>query len=119
MNERAFSGRPIDELSLAAVLNDELSGDDVRIHPDALRGQARVAEQHGNPQLGQNLLRAAELTMLSDAELLEVYEALRPGRSTRSQLESVAVRLESAGAELCAALVREAADAYGRRGVIL
>jgi propanediol dehydratase small subunit len=119
MSDRAFSGRPLDELTLAAVLNDELTGDDIRIHPDTLRRQGEVAEQHGNPQLGENLRRAAELTALSDAELLEVYEALRPRRSTRSQMEAIASRLEWAGATLCAALVKEAAEVYDRRGILL
>ena len=118
MSGRAFSGRSLDELLLPAVLNDELTGDDARIHPDALRRQAEVAESHGNPRLGENLRRAAELTALSDAELLDVYEALRPRRSTRPRLEAIASRLESAGAVLCAALVREAAEVYDRRGIL-
>ena len=119
MSDRAYSGRPLAGLSLDAVLNDELTADDVRIHPDALRRQAEVAEQHGNAQLGENLRRAAELTALSDAGVLEVYEALRPRRSTRSQLEAIASRLEAGGAVLCAALVREAAEVYDRRGLLL
>jgi propanediol dehydratase small subunit len=90
---------------------------DLRIHPDTLRRQAKVAEQHGNPQLAENLRRAAELTALDDQELLAVYEALRPGRSTRAQLEAVASHLEASAAPACAAHVREAAAAYERRGL--
>ena len=119
MSDHAFSGRPLEEITLEAVLNDELTGEDVRIHPDVLRRQAEVAERHGNAQLGENLRRAAELTALSDAEVLELYEALRPRRSTRSQLEAIASRLEAGGAVLCAALVREAAEVYDRRGILL
>jgi propanediol dehydratase small subunit len=119
VSEQAFSGRPLERISLEAVLDDELSREDVSIHPDVLRRQAEVAEQHGNPQLGENLRRAAELTALSDAEVLEVYEALRPRRSSPSQLQAIASRLETAGAVRCAALVREAAEAYDRRGILL
>ncbi len=115
---RALSGRPLEELTLEAAVRGDLSPADLRIHPDTLRHQAAVAEQHGNPQLGENLRRAAELTGLPDDDVLAVYEALRPGRATRAELDALAARLEAAAAPLCAALVREAAAACGRRGVL-
>ena len=115
---RALSGRPIGELSLEAAVRGELSPADLRVHPDTLRHQADVAEAHGNPQLGENLRRAAELTALPDEEVLAIYEALRPGRSTAAGLEVVAARLDAAGASLCAELVREAVEVYARRGLL-
>ena len=115
---RALSGRPIDDITLDAVARGDLSPADLRIHPDTLRHQAEVAEAHGNPQLGENLRRAAELTALPDDEVLAIYEALRPGRSTAAGLESVAARLDAANAPLCAALVREAAEVYAGRGLL-
>ncbi len=78
---RALSGRHIDEITLEAAVRGDLSPADLRVHPDTLRRQAEVAETHGNPQLGENLRRAAELTALPDDEVLAIYEALRPGRS--------------------------------------
>ena len=115
---RALSGRPIDEITLAAAVRGDLSPADLRVHPDTLRHQAEVAETHGNPQLGENLRRAAELTALLDDEVLAIYEALRPGRSTGAGLAGMAARLDAAGAPLCAALVREAAEVYARRGLL-
>ena len=50
--------------------------------------------------------------------MLAIYEALRPGRSTLAGLEAIAARLEAADAPLCAALVREAAEVYDRRGLL-
>jgi len=111
---RALSGRPLDEITLEAAVNGDLSPADLRIHPETLRHQARVAEEHGNSQLGENLRRAAELTALADGEVLAIYEALRPGRSTLAELQGVAERLETGEAHLCAALVREAAAVYER-----
>ncbi len=75
---RALSGRSASELTLAAVRRGELGLSDLRIHPATLEHQAEVAERHGNPQLAANLLRAAELTRLSDEEVLGIYESLRP-----------------------------------------
>jgi propanediol dehydratase small subunit len=115
---RALSGRPIEDLTLDAAVRGDLSPADLRIHPDTLRHQAAVAEAHGNPQLGENLRRAAELATLPDDEVLSIYDALRPARSTRAELDALAARLGSGGAPLCAALVREAAAACERRGVL-
>jgi propanediol dehydratase small subunit len=76
-----------------------------------------VAEQHGNPQLAENLRRAAELTLLPDDEVLAIYEAPRPGRSTPAQLTDLATSLAGRGLPRCAALVAEAAEVYARRGL--
>ncbi len=115
---RALSGRPLEELTLEAAVRGDLSPADLRVHPDTLRRQAAVAEEHGNPQLGENLRRAAELTALPDDDVLAIYETLRPGRSTGPELEALATRLDAAAAPLCAVLVREAAAAYERRGIV-
>ena len=115
---RALSGRPLEEITLHQAMADGLSADDVRIHPDTLGYQADVAERHGNPQLAENLRRAAELTAIEDGRLLAVYEALRPSRSTREELETIAKELSAAGATRCAAFIREAATAYEKRGLL-
>lgn len=115
---RAFSGRDSDDLTLDRLTRDELEPDDVRIHPDTLEAQAQVAERHGNPQLATNFRRAAELALVSEDEVLALYEALRPHRSSVADLAALADRLEGHPAPLCAALVREAAAVYARRGLL-
>jgi propanediol dehydratase small subunit len=114
---RTSSGRRIAEITLDAVVRGEIGPGDIRISPDVLRQQADFAEQGGNPQLADNLRRGAELVAFSDEDLLELYESLRPGRSSALELEQLADRLETGGAVLCAALVREARGAYVRRGL--
>jgi propanediol dehydratase small subunit len=114
---RALSGRPVSELTLEAVRRGEVGVADLRIHPDTLERQAQVAEQHANPQLAENLRRAAELTQLTDEEVLAIYEALRPGRATPSGLTAQAGSLAARGLPRCAALVAEAAEIYARRGL--
>ncbi len=115
---RAFSGRDAEELTVGRLAAGELAADDVRIHPETLEHQAQVAEQHGNPQLAANFRRAAELSLVPEAEVMALYEALRPHRSSAAELEALAVRLEAYPAPLCAALVREAAGVYARRGLL-
>ena len=115
---RSATGRTVSEITLEAVLAGDLRPDDVAISAGTLRVQADFAQRGGNPQLAENLRRAAELVAFDDDELLRFYEMLRPGRSSAQELESVATALQERGAERCAALVREASAAYVRRGLI-
>jgi len=112
-----LSGKPVESLTVDAVRAGEISVADLRIHPDTLERQAAVAAEHGNPQLAENLRRAAELTLLPDDEVLAVYEALRPGRTTPAQLTALAASLAARGLPRCAALLTEAAGVYARRGL--
>jgi propanediol dehydratase small subunit len=118
MDIRALSGRPVGDIGIGDALAGNLTAGDTRIHPDTLRMQAEVAGRHGNPELAENLCRAAELALLPDAEVLDIYAALRPRRSSRQELEEIAARLDETGAARCAAFVREAAQAYDRRGLL-
>ena len=114
---RALSGKPVADLTLEAVRAGDVSLADLRIHPETLERQAMVAQEHANPQLADNLRRAAELTQLSDDDVLGIYEALRPGRSTSAELTVLAESLADRGLPRCAALVAEAAEVYARRGL--
>ncbi|MEU6413995.1 diol dehydratase small subunit [Microbispora sp. NPDC046933] len=114
---RAYSGRPVEAVTLEAVRRGEVSADDLRIHPETLETQAVAAERHGNPQLAANLRRAAELARISDEDVMRVYEALRPRRATAGELSALAGWLEERGCPRNAALVRQARDVYVRRGL--
>jgi propanediol dehydratase small subunit len=114
---RALSGKPVESLTVDAIRAGEVGVADLRIHPETLERQATVAEQHANPQLADNLRRAAELTRLTDDEVLAIYEALRPGRSTAAQLTELAGSLAARDLPRCAALVAEAAEVDARRGL--
>jgi propanediol dehydratase small subunit len=115
---RSASDKAVAEITLDAAVSGSLRPADVAISADTLRLQAGFAERGGNPQLGENLRRAAELVTFGDDELLHFYEMLRPGRSSAAELESLASSLDERGAQRCASLVREARDAYVRRGLI-
>lgn len=91
---------------------------DFRITPATLQHQADVARRHANPQLAANFERAAELVEIPDDEVLGLYELLRPRRATAADLEEAAASLEARSAVRNAALVREAAAVYARRGLL-
>jgi propanediol dehydratase small subunit len=113
------TGKSIDDITMEAVVSGEVEAADLRISPDTLRLQAQVSEKVGRRQLGANLRRAAEMTAIADARVLEIYNALRPNASTKDELESIADELESQyDATLLAELVREAADVYQRRDIL-
>lgn len=112
-------GIPFKELTLEAVESGKATFDDFRITPEALEMQAQIAESAGRPQIARNLRRAAELTRVPDERILQIYNAMRPHRSTREELEVIAMELETQyGAAVCAGFVREAAEVYGRRKLL-
>ncbi|MCW5978189.1 MAG: diol dehydratase small subunit [Bryobacteraceae bacterium] len=104
------SGIPFSEITLEAVMAGRLSMEDLRVTAEALELQAQVASEAGRPQLAENLRRAAELVDVPSERILEVYDALRPGRATPEKLARLAEAMEREyGAVRCAALIREAA----------
>lgn len=114
---KGFSGINVDDISVEDVQRGDITLDDIRIHPDTLEHQAQVAQSHDNPQLAANFRRAAELTLFSDEEVLQLYEALRPNRSTVQELQAIAKDLNARGAKINAALFVQAAEVYERRGL--
>ncbi|MDR3554557.1 MAG: diol dehydratase small subunit [Syntrophobacteraceae bacterium] len=114
---RSASGKKLDEVTLDKVLAGQIGFDDVKISPETLEFQAGIAESVGRPRLAANMRRAAEMTRIPDERILEMYNALRPYRSTRQELLDMAAELETKyGARVCSALVREAAEIYEKRG---
>ena len=111
------SGLPLDDVTLAGARAGSLAPDDTRATAGTLALQAEVARAAGRVQLAEGIERAAELTRVPDDELLAIYTALRPGRSTPAELEEWAVRLDDWDAPRTAAFVREAAVAYAERGL--
>lgn len=111
-------GHRLDDITLEAARAGSITGSEIRATPGTLRRQAEIARASGRAPLAENLMRAAELAQVPDDELLAIYTALRPHRSTARELEAWAVRLEGWGARATAAFVREAAAAYVERGLL-
>ena len=110
------TGKAFSSLSYDKVISGELTSDDMRIAPETLEYQAQVAESVNREAFAGNLRRAAELIAVPDERLLEIYNALRPYRSTKQELLDIANELDQKyGAKTAASLVREAAQVYEQR----
>ncbi len=111
------SGKGLKDINIDNVLNGSISSEDIKITPEVLLYQAQIAESVGRHQFAKNLRRAAELAVVPDSRVLEIYNALRPYRSTKQELLDIADELENKyDAKICAALVREACGVYEKRG---
>jgi propanediol dehydratase small subunit len=113
---KTATGLGLEDMKLERVTAGKINFNDVKIRPETLEYQAQIAESCGRPQLASNIRRAAELTRIPDERVLEIYEALRPYRSSKQELLDIARELESQyQARICAGLVREAAEVYEKR----
>lgn len=114
---RTPTGKGMADITIDAVLAGDITGADVRITPETLEAQAQIAESVGRGVFANNLRRAAELIAIPDDRLLEMYNALRPYKSTKAELMAMANELKSKyNAHQTAAFVEEAAAVYETRG---
>lgn len=114
---KSASGKSLDELTLEGVIDGSLTAQDFRITKETLELQAQVAESAGRGFFAVNLRRAGELIPVPDARLLEIYNALRPYRSTKEELYAIGDELiDKYGATVSGNFVKEAADIYEKRG---
>jgi len=110
------SGKSLNDITLANVINGSLTPEDLKITPSILKAQGEIATSAGRKTISSNFDRAAELTAVPDARVLEMYNALRPYRSSKQELLDIATELESKyNAVICARYFREAAEQYERR----
>lgn len=79
---KTATNKTLDDLTLENVLSDRVTAQDMRITPETLQMQAAIAQDAGRDRLAMNFERAAELTAVPDDRILEIYNALRPYRST-------------------------------------
>lgn len=116
---RTPTGKKLDDLTLKGVIDGSVKPEDLRIAPETLELQAQIAESAGRAPLARNLRRAAELIVIPDERVLEIYNALRPNRSSQEELLAIADELQNKySATINSAFVREAAEVYAKRGIL-
>lgn len=113
-------GKSLKSLTLEAVLSGDVTIEDLRITPQALRAQAEISRAAGRAALADNFERAAELVAVPQELIMDTYEMLRPGRAGGRQalIERAARFRRDFGAERIARFLEQAAEQYHRRGVI-
>ncbi|WP_164659570.1 diol dehydratase small subunit [Tropicibacter sp. Alg240-R139] len=115
----AKSGRPLRDLTLDQVQQGNAQPDDLSASTETLKMQAQIARESGYDEVAANLTRAAEMAGMPNVQILEIYEALRPGRSTYYQLLSLSQQITSMyGAENTGGYIREAAEVYRDTGLL-
>lgn len=114
------TGKKLSQITLEEVKRGNVNADDIKISSEMLKRQGQVAAKADNPQMQANFERAAELVNVPDDVILNMYNMLRPNRSTKRQLLVLAQELlETYKAPHCAKLVLEAAEIYEKRGILL
>ncbi len=114
------TGKKLTDITLDEVLKGHVSSDDIKISKETLKAQGQVAAANGNAPMEKNFERAAELVDVPDDVILKMYDKLRPNRSTKLELVTMAQELiEKYNAKNCARLVLEAAEVYEKRGILL
>lgn len=110
------TGRKLNEITLESVMAGEIKPEDIRISKETLEMQAQIAEEMNRHAMARNFRRAGELISVPDERVLEIYNALRPYRSTKEELLQIADELEEKyNAKVNADFVREAAQVYEDR----
>ena len=112
-------GKSLDDISLDAVLNGDVTMEDLRITPKALADQAEISRAANRPTLALNFERAAELVNVPQDFIMSSYELLRPGRAKAKQqiLDVSQIFRNQHNAPAIAAFFEEAAEIYERRGL--
>lgn len=116
---KSRTGKSLKDINISNILDGKITADDIKISKETLIMQGKIAASAGRPQLNDNFVRASELIEVPDSELLEIYEKLRPNRSTKNELLEIARRLEDIyGATHCTKLVLDAMEVYEKRGLL-
>ena len=114
------TGKKLSDITLDEVKRGNVQAEDIKISPEMLKRQGQVAKEADNPQMEANFQRASELANVPDEVILNMYNKLRPNRSTKTELVLMAQELlEKYSAPHCAKLVLEAAEIYEKRGILL
>lgn len=114
------TGKLLSDLTVSAVVEGDVTAEDLAITPTALQLQAEIARQAERLTLAENFNRAAELVSVPQDVIMQTYEMLRPGRADAETLTAQADLLRTQyGANLIAGFIEEAAAVYVRRNIFV
>ena len=84
------TGKKLSEITLDEVKKGNITAVDIKISKEMLRRQGEVASENDNPAMAANFQRASELVDVPDEVILQMYNKLRPNRSTKLELVQMA-----------------------------
>lgn len=114
------TGKKLSQITLDEVKRGNVTANDIKISKETLFKQGKIAKKSDNPELAENFERASELVDVPDEVILNMYNKLRPNRSTKIELLELAKDLiDNYKAVKCARLVLEATEIYEKRGILL
>jgi propanediol dehydratase small subunit len=113
------TGKKLEDVTIENIMNGSIGINDISISRSTLMLQAKVALDDGKTQLAENFVRAAELIAVPDDEILQIYNSLRPNRSTEKELLAIADKLQNKyDAPICADFVRETLEVHKKRDIL-
>jgi propanediol dehydratase small subunit len=116
---KSRSGKKLDQINMNGIMDGSITAEDIKISKEVLILQAEVARQDGKIQLARNFIRSAELIDIPDDRILEMYNALRPNRSTEEEFNQLIGELRNEyEANMCADLVAETLAVYKKRDLL-
>lgn len=116
---KSQSGKTLNEINMDGIMDGSIDAEDIKISREVLILQAEVARQDGKLQLAKNFIRSAELIEIPDDRILDMYNQLRPHRSTEEELKALIKELKNDyNATMCADLVQETLDVYKKRDLL-
>ena len=114
------TGKKLSQITLDEVKKGNVTADDIKISAETLKKQGQVAKEADNPTMDDEKDIDLTQAVLPDDVILDMYNKLRPNRSSKKELVLMAQELlEKYQAPHCAKLVLEAAEIYEKRGILL
>ncbi|MDR1028371.1 MAG: diol dehydratase small subunit [Clostridiales Family XIII bacterium] len=109
-------GVRIEDITFENIERGAVSVYDCRTSKEGLLAQAAIAELTGDRYIAGSLKRAAEMVDIDGDKIIEIYNALRPYRSSEEDLTGLAFELRTKyGAEENARFIEEATAALKHR----
>lgn len=116
---KSKSGKGLDDITIDEVIKGNITGEDIKISKETLKLQGDIAKSEGRIELGENFIRASELVDIPDEELLNIYNMLRPNRSSEEELLKKAEEIKvKYGALNCSNLILDSLKVYKKRGIL-
>ena len=110
-------GMNIQDITFENIERGIIKPDDCRTSRESLVYQAQLAEQQGNKSIADNFYRASEMVDIESSKIINIYNSIRPYRSTEAELKDIISDLRNTyNADRTAEFIEEALAVLKLRG---